>query len=365
MWRVDIEIEPDPLTHRRRRVSKTVYGSRDDAEVVLARFRVAAHDKRLPPAGTSARSVAGVLQIYVTAVESGVIEQSPRTVVTIRSSARTIASSMLTDGRTFGHLRLSTLAWQDIEDLYRSLRSRGLGTSWIRRCATVLTQSLELARKRGLIDGNPAKDAARPRTVRIKPHAPSADELRRAIAISRQTDAEIGDAVALLATTGMRKGELLALRWCDVDLVRGELNVSAGVVDGGPGIGLVRKPTKRSDWRDIPLTRSGIAVLEQQLERQRARGQGDGRTSYVFSSAADGAQPLRPDTFTSRWGAARGSSEITLQHVRHYAATTMLDAGESYRTVAHILGNSESTLRLHYDGRTDVGTRRAIAALEL
>jgi hypothetical protein len=43
----------------------------------------------------------------------------------------------------------------------------------------------------------------------------------------------------------------------------------------------------------------------------------------------------------------------------------MLDAGESYRTVADILGNSESTLRLHYDGRTDVGKRRAIVALEL
>ena len=43
----------------------------------------------------------------------------------------------------------------------------------------------------------------------------------------------------------------------------------------------------------------------------------------------------------------------------------MLDAGESYRTVADILGNSESTLRLHYDGRTDVGKRKAVAALEL
>jgi len=42
----------------------------------------------------------------------------------------------------------------------------------------------------------------------------------------------------------------------------------------------------------------------------------------------------------------------------------MLDAGESYRTVTDILGNSESTLRLHYDGRTDVGQRKAIAALE-
>ncbi len=38
----------------------------------------------------------------------------------------------------------------------------------------------------------------------------------------------------------------------------------------------------------------------------------------------------------------------------------MLDAGESYRTVADILGNSEATLRLHYDGRTDVGKRKAI-----
>ena len=43
----------------------------------------------------------------------------------------------------------------------------------------------------------------------------------------------------------------------------------------------------------------------------------------------------------------------------------MLNAGESYRTVADNLGNSESTLRLDYDGRTDVGKRKAIAALEL
>ncbi|MEZ5248017.1 MAG: hypothetical protein R2713_02020 [Ilumatobacteraceae bacterium] len=54
---------------------------------------------------------------------------------------------------------------------------------------------------------------------------------------------------------------------------------------------------------------------------------------------------------------------MTLLQLRHFVATTMLDAGESYRTVADILGNSENTLRLHYDGRTDVGKRRAIEAL--
>jgi integrase len=61
----------------------------------------------------------------------------------------------------------------------------------------------------------------------------------------------------------------------------------------------------------------------------------------------------------------RGDSSITLLQLRHFAATAMLDAGESYRTVADILGNSENTLRLHYDGRVDVGKRRAITALEL
>ena len=51
---------------------------------------------------------------------------------------------------------------------------------------------------------------------------------------------------------------------------------------------------------------------------------------------------------------------MTFQHLRHYVATTMLDAGVPYRTVADLLGNSEVTLRLHYDGRTDTGRRDAV-----
>jgi integrase len=86
---------------------------------------------------------------------------------------------------------------------------------------------------------------------------------------------------------------------------------------------------------------------------------------YVFPAGIDGPGPMRPDTLGDSWAAARGASSVTLVHFRHYAATSMLESGESYRTVADILGNSESTLRLHYDGRTDVGKRRAIVALEL
>jgi site-specific recombinase XerD len=46
---------------------------------------------------------------------------------------------------------------------------------------------------------------------------------------------------------------------------------------------------------------------------------------------------------------------VTFQDLRHHVATTMFDAGVPYRTVADLLGNSELTLRLHYEGRSDTG----------
>jgi hypothetical protein len=54
---------------------------------------------------------------------------------------------------------------------------------------------------------------------------------------------------------------------------------------------------------------------------------------------------------------------VTLQDLRHYVATTMLDAGVLYRTVVDLLGNSEVTPRLHYDGRTETRKHDAVKAL--
>jgi integrase len=228
-----------------------------------------------------------------------------------------------------------------------------------------LAQALEFGRKRGLIDTNPSKDANRPRSRRSKPFAPRAAEVRELLTVEAANDPEIGVAGLVLAATGMRRGELLALRWTDVDLERAEVSVEAALVDGGPGVGVVRKPTKRSDWREVPLTAGAVSALKGQCERRQALfGVLPAADEYVFCAGFDGQTPLRPDRLTDRWTTARGASAITIQHLRHFAATTMLDAGESYRTVADILGNSENTLRLHYDGRTDLGKRRAIAALE-
>lgn len=366
VWRVDIELSRDPVTGRRRRISRQIEGTHRDAEVALARLTVAREERRLPVGGTSASSVRAALDAYLDAAKSGQIELAPRTIVTTKSAINTMCATRLLDGREFGRVTLNRLSWQAIEEMYAGMRSAGAGADWTRRCATVLSRGLDFARKRGLIDANPAKDAVRPKSTRRKPFAPTVEEVRNLLRSVRQQDEEFADAVSVLAGTGMRKAELLGLRWGDVDLEAGEIHVAWAITDAGPGRGIERKATKKSDWRDVPMTAQVVDAVERQFERAASRwGPKVDESWYVFSHPLDGSVAFRPDSFTDRWSKLRGASSITVQDLRHFAATVMLDAGESYRTVADLLGNSENTLRLHYDGRTDVGKRRAISALEL
>jgi integrase len=365
-WRVDMELPRDAVTGRRRRVSRTVNGSREEAELALARLMVAGHQKRLPSGGTNARSVAAAMDYYLETAESGSLELAPKTVTTTRSALRVMKEMELADGRRFGSIRLSRLNWQDIEYLYAAMRSSGRGPDWIRRCATVLTRTLDLARKRGLVDSNPSKDAVRPKSTRKKPFAPIEKDVRSLIKSVTVRDPELADLATVLASTGMRTGEILGLQWADVQLVSNEIHVAAAITDGGPGVGVVRKATKRSDWRDVPLTAAASTALQRQADRYEGSFQRlPPSKAYVFGGSTNSMNPLRPDALSRRWAAARGKSPMTLLDLRHYVATAMLDAGESYRTVADILGNSEATLRLHYDGRTGIEKRKAISALEL
>jgi integrase len=267
MWRVDVEITADPVTGARRRVSRRVRGSRDDAEVALTRLRVADHDGRLLRPGTRARSVGAALKECLHDARIGVVKLAPKTVVTTRSAVATMSKVVLADGRVFGDMSLAQLSWQDIEALFRAMKLAGSGVAWIRRSATVLSRASDRARKHGLIETNPAKDAARPKMVRSKPHSPLKADLVELFAELATLDADIADAAIILAGTGMRMGELLGLQWADVHLGQRQVNVSWAITDGGPGVGVLRKATKRSDWRDVPLTSDAVAAFRRQAEQ--------------------------------------------------------------------------------------------------
>lgn len=377
VWRIDVETPRNVEDGHRRRVARYVYGTRDDAELALAKLKVNAAQQRKPVPRALTKSIRGLFDVYLRDAKDGKIHLAAKTLVTSRSAANTICKQRLSDGRLFGEVRPDRLTWEDIEDMYAMMKRNGLGVDWIRRCATVLSRTLEYAKKRGITDSNPSREAVRPHTVRSKPYSPTPAVVDALIETLRHKSMKIADAsemaelgeilnvVEIVAGTGVRKGELLALLVKDVDFKAMEVHVAFAISDGGPGVGIVRKPTKESDWRDVPMIASVKEAFERQLALRRLQsGRVPRSDEYIFATSLNGSKPIRPDSLSDRLGAARGNSNLTFQDLRHYVATTMLDAEVPYRTVADLLGNSEVTLRLHYDGRTDTGKRSAITALE-
>jgi integrase len=158
----------------------------------------------------------------------------------------------------------------------------------------------------------------------------------------------------LAASSGARRGELIALRWKDIDLDRGTLSIERGVVivDGQ----LIEQGTKTHQSRRITLdgtTRTNLSLHRSRMEKAaESAGSSIGADSFVFSETLDGSTPWRPDSTTRAFRSLcqrAGVGRIRLHDLRHYVATRLLTAGVDVRTVAGRLGhrNPSTTLNVY------------------
>jgi integrase len=361
-WLIGVEGERDPVTDQRRRHTQVVRGSREDAEVALARLTLVKDDDGLQ-AATSVHSVQSACGLYLREARTELQTQR-----TDRSACNRICSTVLPGGQLLGEVPLSKLTWKVIEEAYAKW-DRSLVPSTKARYASTLSKVLEHAKRAGWIRSNPAKDAKRPKVPTHRPDVPVHGDVRAALATARELDFMTYAYVLGMATIGCRRSELLALTVADVDLTQHVVTIRASIADGGPGKGVCRKTTKRDDWRDVPLTGQMADVLAELLERRRTDLAAYGRSmpdpaGYVFSDDPDGATWIRPDGMTKRWLNARGDSTVTFAQLRRFVATQLLDVTNGdYRTVASITGNSEETLRRWYDAGPNLEKKRAVVGM--
>ena len=188
--------------------------------------------------------------------------------------------------------------------------------------------------------------------------------------LAQESDPELATFIMLAASSGARRGELLALRWSDIDLDRAKLSVERGIVRVGND--LIEQGTKTHQSRRSSLDAGTIAVLkaheDRMIERAHTASVVITPESFVFSRTVDGSSPWHPDS-TSR--AFRkicqqaGVKGVRLHDLRHYVATRLLTAGVDVRTVAGRLGhrNPSTTLNVysHFVPETD---QQAADALE-
>jgi integrase len=358
-WLIGVEGEPDPVTGQRRRHTRVVNGDREQAEVALARLQLLNADQLLQRA-TAARTVRAACELYLREART-----EKQTLRTDRAACNRICQTVLPGGALFGEMALTKVNWKLVERVYDKW-GRDLTPAGSARYASTLSKVFDHAKRTGWIRSNPAREARSPKVPSRKPDVPNTVEVHEALRVAKERDFMTYACVIGIATMGCRRSELLALTVRDLDLRAGVATIRSSLADGGAGVGIYVKATKRDDWRDVPLTEQMVEVFEDLLARRKADlrrlGRGSVNTAgFVFSDDPDGSTWMRPDTTSQRWLAARGDCPVTFAMLRRYVATELLDVTNGdYRTVASITGNTEETLRRWYDAGPNLQKKKAV-----
>ena len=237
----------------------------------------------------------------------------------------------------------------DLDSLYSGFRARGMNPTTQAHSATVLGTMLEAARRRKLIRDNPVRNLRKPRMAHSEIHVLSASEVRRLIEASEGS--RLHALYVLAVTTGMRLGELLALRWADVDLGSHVVHVHGSVTVGWSGkLEAVAPKTKRSR-RDVPLAPVAVEALRTHLERSEP-----GKSDLLFPGRGGGYM-----SGSTVYVALRhllddaGLPRVRFHDLRHTAATLLLERGVSAHVVAGLLGHANVSTTLGVYGHVTRG----------
>ena len=248
---------------------------------------------------------------------------------------------------------------------------RPMAASTVRQIHAIISGTLNAAVRWGWLDSNPARIAQRPKQKPPEPDPPSPKDAARLVDEAFRMDEEWGTLVWLVMTSGIRRGELCALRWSRVDLDEEVIEIRSSY-QLRRGIGK-EKDTKTHQMRRIALDSETTALLREHKERTRARlaklGMDLTDDMYVFAGvrARDYTTPYSPHAVSSRYKemATRLGIDTHIHALRHYSATELLTAGVDLRTVAGRLGHGgggATTLRV-YAAWVAASDRKAVELL--
>ncbi|HEY2935505.1 MAG TPA: hypothetical protein VGJ25_02835, partial [Gaiellaceae bacterium] len=231
VWEVRAYLGRDPLTGKPRQISKTVHGGAKVADQALRDLL----DKQPPSRNDGVGVTFGqLLNRWLEECER--LDLSPTTLNTYRAQIEGTIRPAL------GRIPLNRVTAKHLDDLYGAVKARGRSAKTIRNYHAIISSALHQAVRWGWVRENVAEHAKPPRVSQHHVKAPSVDVVRAIITSAEDRDPRLAPLLMLGALTGMRRGELCALRWSDVHLDRGELDVSRSVVIVKGG--LAEKTTK-------------------------------------------------------------------------------------------------------------------------
>ena len=274
------------------------------------------------------------------------------------------------ENRIYGHIipsvgkiPLSKLTQNDLQQFYAKLKRtgrkvnvelKGTGVSdrMVRSCHALCRSSLEKAVEEGLITRNPSIGCKLPPKKNGEMKVLTQAEIVRLL--NQAYDEGYYEMFLLELTTGMRRGEILGLKWRDLNLETGELNIKRQLTTKGISV-----PKTKSSIRTILLPPDMLELLQNMKKNANCE--------WIFPSPVKEGEPRNPTAITKRFRIMLERAHckhVRFHDLRHTFATMALENGMDVKTLSAMIGHvsSETTLNI-YSHVTD--TMRAQAAVKI
>ncbi len=243
-----------------------------------------------------------------------------------------------------GHVRLQQLSADHLDRFYAELLQSGLAPKTVRNIHTLVRKSLHDALRKNLVVRNVADAADPPKLAR-----PGEREMQTWNPAQLRSFFEgiaghrLAAAYVLAATTGMRRGEILGLRWSDIDLKAGRLAVSHTILTVSYRITPGTPKTSRGR-RSIALDPETVRILATHRARQtRETLEAIGHNDQDLVFARDDGRPVHPDYFSQTFDRTVRRlklPKIRLHDLRHTHASLGLAAGIPVKLMSERLGHA-------------------------
>lgn len=239
----------------------------------------------------------------------------------------------------------------DLEDYYRFKITEGLSPNTIKKHHAIIRSSLQWAMKHQYIRYNPADLATKPSTVRYQPYAPyTVEEIAQLLVLTQNEP--IAVPIFLSSFYGLRRSEVLGLRWSNIDFQAGWLHISTTVVKekiGDNVVSTIRDDTTKTEYsrRSLPLcpyTYNYFCNLRnQQMAQMQLCGNSYNQNYTDFVCVDSIGMLLQPDFVSQKFQqllVKYNLRKIRFHDLRHSCATIMMYLGYSMKDIQTWLGHS-------------------------